>query len=122
MFMRGFGGNLSKAYLRANTFAVEAVSNIRTVAAFCSEDKVLSYYVQELEAPSRSSFRRGHIAGIFYGISQCLLFSSYGLALWYAILSACMSFSLTALLLCYFLSFGALLFDDLGEHKITSSF
>ncbi|ONK58954.1 uncharacterized protein A4U43_C08F1440 [Asparagus officinalis] len=83
MFMRGFGGNLSKAYLRANTFVIEAVSNIRTVAAFCSEDKVVRLYVRELEAPSRSSFLRGHIMGIFCGISQFCLYSSYGLALWY---------------------------------------
>lgn len=83
MFMRGFGGNLSRAHLRANTFAVEAVSNIRTVVAFSSEDKVVGHYAQELEAPSRSSFQRGHIAGIFCGISQFCLYSSYGLALWY---------------------------------------
>ncbi|KAI9177520.1 hypothetical protein LWI28_016288 [Acer negundo] len=47
LFMQGYGGNLSKAYLKANMLAGEA------------------------------------IAGIFYGISQFFIFSSYGLALWY---------------------------------------
>ncbi|XP_052170494.1 ABC transporter B family member 2-like [Diospyros lotus] len=83
IFMKGYGGDLSKAYLKANMLAGEAVSNIRTVAAFCSEEKVLNLYAGELVEPSRRSFTRGQIAGIFYGVSQFFIFSSYGLALWY---------------------------------------
>lgn len=83
LFMQGYGGNLSKAYLKANMLAGEAVSNIRTVAAFCAENKILDLYARELVEPSRRSFSRGQIAGIFYGISQFFIFSSYGLALWY---------------------------------------
>ncbi|KAJ4728628.1 ABC transporter B family-like protein [Melia azedarach] len=83
LFMQGYGGNLSKAYLKANMLAGEAVSNIRTVAAFCSEDKILELYSRELVEPSKQSFTRGQIAGIFYGVSQFFIFSSYGLALWY---------------------------------------
>ncbi|XP_058084469.1 ABC transporter B family member 10-like [Magnolia sinica] len=83
LFMQGYGGNLSKSYLRANMLAAEAVSNIRTVAAFCSEQKVMDLYSHELEEPSKHSFRRGQIAGIFFGISQFFIFSSYALALWY---------------------------------------
>ncbi|PSR91622.1 ABC transporter B family member 2 like [Actinidia chinensis var. chinensis] len=83
LFMKGYGGNLSKAYLKANMLAGEAVSNIRTIAAFCSEEKVLDLYSQELVEPSRRSFTRGQIAGIYYGVSQFFIFSSYGLALWY---------------------------------------
>ncbi|KAH7862550.1 hypothetical protein Vadar_006352 [Vaccinium darrowii] len=83
LFMKGYGGNLSKAYLKANMLAGESVSNIRTVAAFCSEEKVLDLYAQELVEPSTKSLTRGQIAGIFYGVSQFFVFSSYGLALWY---------------------------------------
>ncbi|KAF5938716.1 hypothetical protein HYC85_022975 [Camellia sinensis] len=86
MFMKGYGGNLSKAYLKANMLAGEAVSNIRTVAAFCSEEKVLDLYARELVEPSRRSFTRGQIAGIFYGVSQFFIFSSYGLALYGSVL------------------------------------
>lgn len=74
---------MSKAYLKANMLAGEAVSNIRTVAAFCSEEKIIDLYARELVDPSRRSFTRGQIAGIFYGVSQFFIFSSYGLALWY---------------------------------------
>ncbi|XP_040989621.1 ABC transporter B family member 2-like [Juglans microcarpa x Juglans regia] len=83
IFMKGYGGNLSKAYLKANMLATEAVSNVRTVAAFCAEEKILDLYARELVEPSRRSFVRGQIAGIFYGICQFFIFSSYGLALWY---------------------------------------
>ncbi|KAG5540149.1 hypothetical protein RHGRI_020397 [Rhododendron griersonianum] len=83
MFMTGYGGNLSKAYLKANMLASESVSNIRTVIAFCSEEKVLDLYAQELVDPSRKSLTRGQIAGIFFGVTQFFIFSSYGLALWY---------------------------------------
>ncbi|XAR54796.1 Xenobiotic-transporting ATPase [Bertholletia excelsa] len=83
MFLKGYDGNLSKAYLKANMLASEAVSNIRTVAAFCSEDKVLELYGQELFEPSQHSFMHAQIAGIFYGITQFFIFSSYALALWY---------------------------------------
>uniref|UniRef100_M4EGB1 ABC transmembrane type-1 domain-containing protein n=1 Tax=Brassica campestris TaxID=3711 RepID=M4EGB1_BRACM len=81
--MQGYGGNLSKAYLKANMLAGESVSNIPTVAALCAEEKVLELYSKELLEPSKRSFRHGQIAGLFYGISQFFIFSSYGLALWY---------------------------------------
>ncbi|CAN6486540.1 unnamed protein product [Victoria cruziana] len=83
MFMKGFGVNLSRAYLRANMIAGEAIGNIRTIAAFCSERKVVDLYTQQLAEPASRSFRRGQIAGVFYGISQFFIFSSYALALWY---------------------------------------
>ncbi|XP_008777170.2 ABC transporter B family member 2-like [Phoenix dactylifera] len=83
LFLRGFGLNLSEAYLKANTLAAEAASNIRTVAAFCLEEKVVELYARELKEPSKGSFRRGQTAGLFCGLSQCFLYSTFGLALWY---------------------------------------
>jgi ATP-binding cassette subfamily B (MDR/TAP) protein 1 len=86
--MRGFGGNLSKTYLKANMLAGEAVSNLRTVVAFCAEEKILDLYAHELVEPSRRSFTRGQIAGIFYGLSQFFIYSSYALALWYVVIDS----------------------------------
>ncbi|KAL8141756.1 LOW QUALITY PROTEIN: hypothetical protein V2J09_014788 [Rumex salicifolius] len=83
LFMQGYGGNLSKAYHKANMLAGEAIGNIRTVAAFCAEQKVLDLYAEELVEPSKRALVRGQIAGLFYGVSQFFIFSSYGLALWY---------------------------------------
>lgn len=94
IFMKGYGVDLNKAYLKANMLAGEAVSNIRTVAAFCAEEKVLDLYARELIEPAKSSFRRGQAAGIFYGVSQFFIFSSYGLALWYVTLIHSLDFLL----------------------------
>ncbi|KAE8657241.1 ABC transporter B family member 2 [Hibiscus syriacus] len=83
LFLQGYGSNLSKAYLKANMLAGEAVSNIRTVAVFSAEEKIIDLCPHELVEPSKRSFKRGQIAWIFYDISQFFIFSSYGLALWY---------------------------------------
>ncbi|CAK9872650.1 unnamed protein product [Sphagnum jensenii] len=84
LFLKGFGGDLAKAYGRASMVAGEAVGNIRTVAAFCAEDKVLDLFMRELEAPKKQSVMRGQLSGFGYGLSQFCMYSSYGLALWYA--------------------------------------
>ncbi|KMZ56473.1 hypothetical protein ZOSMA_95G00690 [Zostera marina] len=61
---------------------------LRTIAVdrstiLIQNDKIIGLYSRELEKPSRRSFRRGEISGIFYGVTQFFLFSSYGLTLWY---------------------------------------
>eukprot|EP00249_Psilotum_nudum_P005038 c18525_g1_i1 orf=571-4338(-) len=82
-FVKGFGGDLSESYLRANSVAGEAVANIRTVAAFCAEKRVLSLFTRELDQPAKDCFWRGQISGFCFGLSQCCMFCSYGLTLWY---------------------------------------
>lgn len=84
LFLKGFGGDLAKAYARASMVAGEAVGNIRTVAAFCAEDKVLELFQYELAQPAKKSVLRGQIAGFGYGFSQFTMYSSYGLAFWYS--------------------------------------
>ncbi|MCO5553410.1 hypothetical protein L7F22_006931 [Adiantum nelumboides] len=84
VFLKGFGGDLSKAYSRSNTVAAEAVSNIRTVVAFCAENKVLELFSRELATPQKQALLRGQLAGIGYGVAQFFMYSAYGLALWYS--------------------------------------
>jgi ATP-binding cassette subfamily B (MDR/TAP) protein 1 len=81
MFLKGFAGDISKAQSRASMVAGEAVSNIRTVAAFNAEKKVLALFERELEGPMKAGFLRGQVAGFGYGISQLCLFGSYALGL-----------------------------------------
>lgn len=63
--------------------ASEAVGNVRTVASFNAEDRVVELFSAELEAPMKRGFMRGQVAGIGYGVSQLCLYGSYGLGLWY---------------------------------------
>jgi hypothetical protein len=61
MFLKGFAGDISKAQSRASMVAGEAVSNIRTVAAFNAEKKVLALFEHELEGPMKAGFLRGQV-------------------------------------------------------------
>lgn len=63
--------------------AGEGVSNIRTVAAFNAQDKILSLFCLELRTPQKGSFRRSQISGLLFGLSQLALYGSEALILWY---------------------------------------
>jgi hypothetical protein len=55
--------------------AAGAVGNVRTVAAFSAEDKVLALFNQKLEVPRKLSFRRGQTSGFGLGLSQFFLYA-----------------------------------------------
>ncbi|KAH7848867.1 hypothetical protein Vadar_009448 [Vaccinium darrowii] len=84
LFLKGFGGDYTQAYSRATAVAHEAISNIRTIAAFAAEEKVSIQFASELNRPNKQALLRGHISGFGYGISQFFAFCSYALGLWYA--------------------------------------
>eukprot|EP00268_Persea_americana_P027417 TRINITY_DN267_c0_g1_i2.p1 TRINITY_DN267_c0_g1~~TRINITY_DN267_c0_g1_i2.p1 ORF type:complete len:1421 (+),score=262.46 TRINITY_DN267_c0_g1_i2:374-4264(+) len=84
MFMKGFSGDLEAAHAKATQLAGEAVANVRTVAAFNSEAKIVSLFMSNLEMPLRRCFWKGQIAGSGFGVAQFLLYASYALGLWYA--------------------------------------
>ncbi|KAJ0754431.1 putative Type 1 protein exporter [Helianthus annuus] len=63
--------------------AGEGVSNIRTVAAFNAQDKILSLFSAELRVPQKQSLRRSQFSGMIFGISQLALYASEALILWY---------------------------------------
>ncbi|KAF7002302.1 hypothetical protein CFC21_017807 [Triticum aestivum] len=81
--MKGFAGDTAKAHAKTSMIAGEGVSNIRTVAAFNAQDKILSLFCSELRAPQMHSLRRSQIAGVLYGLSQLSLYASEALILWY---------------------------------------
>ncbi|CBI30138.3 unnamed protein product, partial [Vitis vinifera] len=84
MFMQGFSGDLEGAHAKATQLAGEAIANVRTVAAFNSEAKIVGLFSTNLQTPLRRCFWKGQIAGSGYGIAQFLLYASYALGLWYA--------------------------------------
>eukprot|EP00271_Cylindrocystis_brebissonii_P007435 TRINITY_DN20981_c0_g1_i1.p1 TRINITY_DN20981_c0_g1~~TRINITY_DN20981_c0_g1_i1.p1 ORF type:complete len:1281 (-),score=259.90 TRINITY_DN20981_c0_g1_i1:445-4287(-) len=82
-FLKGFAGDQKAAHEQASMVASEAVGNVRTVAAFGAEDRVLALFNTHLEAPLKRATARGLIAGAVYGSSQCIMYSAFGLGLWY---------------------------------------
>ncbi|MCO5561469.1 hypothetical protein L7F22_015090 [Adiantum nelumboides] len=83
-FKSGFSGDLHMAHMKANAVAGEAISNIRTVAGFSAEDKVLNLFCKALGESKREVFVRGQIGGVVFGVSQFVLFCWCALSLWYA--------------------------------------
>ncbi|KAL6577063.1 Multidrug resistance protein 1 [Orobanche minor] len=51
MFMTEFSGDLESAQAKATQLAGEAVSNLRTVAAFNSESKIMNLFSSSLQSP-----------------------------------------------------------------------
>ncbi|KAI3974777.1 hypothetical protein MKX01_028037 [Papaver californicum] len=84
MSMKGFSGDLEGSHAKATQLAGEAVSNVRTVAAFNSEEKIVGLFSSNLEIPLKRCFWKGQNAGSGYGVAQFLLYASYALGLWYA--------------------------------------
>ncbi|XP_058084025.1 ABC transporter B family member 19-like [Magnolia sinica] len=81
--LKGFAGDTAKAHAKTSMIAGEGVSNIRTVAAFNAQDKILSLFCHELRLPQRQSLRKSQSAGLLFGLSQLALYASEALILWY---------------------------------------
>ncbi|CAI0388591.1 unnamed protein product [Linum tenue] len=56
--LKGFAGDTAKAHAKTSMIAGEGVSNIRTVAAFNAQDKILSLFCHELRIPQLHSLKR----------------------------------------------------------------
>ncbi|EAY95758.1 hypothetical protein OsI_17633 [Oryza sativa Indica Group] len=81
--MKGFAGDTAKAHAKSSMVAGEGVSNIRTVAAFNAQNKILSLFSYELRIPEQQILRRSQTSGLLFGLSQLCLYSSEALILWY---------------------------------------
>nr|KYP57752.1 ABC transporter B family member 4 [Cajanus cajan] len=75
--MQGFSTNAKKLYEEASQVANDAVGNIRTVAAFCAEEKVMELYQKKCLGPIQTGIRQGLVSGTGFGLSIFFLFSVY---------------------------------------------
>ncbi|CAI9752720.1 unnamed protein product [Fraxinus pennsylvanica] len=81
--LKGFAGDTAKAHAKTSMIAGEGVSNIRTVAAFNAQEKILALFCHELQVPQLRSFSRSQSSGFLFGLSQLALYASEALILWY---------------------------------------
>ncbi|XP_021297791.1 ABC transporter B family member 19 [Herrania umbratica] len=81
--LKGFAGDTAKAHAKTSMIAGEGVSNIRTVAAFNAQSKILSLFCYELRVPQKRSLGRSQTSGLLFGLSQLALYASEALILWY---------------------------------------
>ncbi|XP_077534153.1 ATP-dependent translocase ABCB1-like isoform X2 [Haemaphysalis longicornis] len=91
-FSSAFLGNMvsqsaakeQEKYVQAGGVALEVLSKIRTVAAFCAQYGELQRYMTALEA-GKTAARRKYIAMAFgFGLTFVVLYGAYALAFWYS--------------------------------------
>ncbi|RDY12393.1 ABC transporter B family member 4, partial [Mucuna pruriens] len=76
-FMKGFSKDAKMMYEEASQVAKDAVGNIRMVASFCAQEKVMELYRTKCEDPMKTGIWQGLISGLGFGFSFFLLFSVY---------------------------------------------
>ncbi|XP_042060312.1 ABC transporter B family member 11-like isoform X1 [Salvia splendens] len=78
--MKSAKGFIKEAKLmneRASQVANDAVGNMRTVASFCAQEKIMEIYKEKCEGPASSGTKPGLIGGIGFGASMCFLYLVY---------------------------------------------
>ena len=72
-------------YGKAGAIAEEVFSNIRTVIAFGGEGKEFKRYSTEVTSARKSGILREFMTGMTMGILYFVVYSFYGLGLWYGV-------------------------------------
>ncbi|KAH6789705.1 P-glycoprotein 11 [Perilla frutescens var. frutescens] len=67
-------------YEKTSQVANDAVSNIRTVASFCAQEKIIEIYMKKCEGPAARRRKLGLVGGIGFGLSMLLLYLVYAAA------------------------------------------
>ncbi|XP_066320143.1 putative multidrug resistance protein [Miscanthus floridulus] len=79
--------SMSKQSIQAQSecskLAAEAVSNLRTITAFSSQERILRLFDQAQEGPRNESIRQSWFAGLGLSTSMCLLRCTAALDFWY---------------------------------------
>ncbi|CAN0857562.1 ABC transporter B family member 15 [Linum grandiflorum] len=72
-----------QAQNETSKLASEAVSNLRTIASFSSQARIIGMLDQAQQGPQREFIRHSWYAGLGLSISQCLMLLTSALDLWY---------------------------------------
>ncbi|XP_058196057.1 ABC transporter B family member 9 isoform X1 [Rhododendron vialii] len=71
------------AYAEAGNVVEQTVGAIRTVASFTGENLAINKYNSKLQVAYATAVKQGLASGIGLGTLLLIIFSSYGLAIWY---------------------------------------
>ncbi|KAK8466660.1 hypothetical protein PHAVU_008G138100 [Phaseolus vulgaris] len=83
VLLKSMSNKSMKAQQQSSKLASEAVSNLRTVTAFSSQDRILKMLEAAQVGPSRENIRQSWFAGIGLGFSQGLASCVWALNYWY---------------------------------------
>ncbi|KAL2335593.1 hypothetical protein Fmac_016806 [Flemingia macrophylla] len=83
VLLKSMSSKAIKAQDECSKIAAEAVSNLRTITAFSSQDRFLKMLEKAQEGPRRESIRQSWFAGVGLACSQSLTFCTWALDFWY---------------------------------------
>ncbi|XP_028213387.1 ABC transporter B family member 15-like [Glycine soja] len=83
VLLKSMSNKSVKAQQQSSNIASEAVSNLRTVTAFSSQDRILKMLEEAQQGPSQENIRQSCFAGIGLGCSQGLASCIWALNFWY---------------------------------------
>jgi len=66
-------------YEDASQVVTEAIGNIRTVASFCAEKRVITSYTQKCKASMKQGIRSGTVGGLGFSFSNLMMYLAYAL-------------------------------------------
>lgn len=76
----GYSADAAKGLEEAGHLAVEALTGVRTVAAFGLQARVMAAFSASLAGPRRAGIKRGWVGGAGLGFSASMQFVSYAIA------------------------------------------
>ncbi|PON59406.1 ABC transporter [Parasponia andersonii] len=83
VLLKSMSNQAIKAQAESSKLAAEAVSNLRTITAFSSQDRILKMLEKAQEGPSHESIRQSWFAGIGLACSQSLTTCTWAFDFWY---------------------------------------
>ncbi|KAJ1284942.1 hypothetical protein BS78_03G244000 [Paspalum vaginatum] len=78
-FLKGFSGDAKLLYEDASQVATDAVSNIRTVASYSAEKRVMTMYNRKCKVSKKQGIRAGIVGGLGFGFAFLILYITFGL-------------------------------------------
>ncbi|GJP35341.1 hypothetical protein CLOM_g19843 [Closterium sp. NIES-68] len=81
--LKGFSESAKAKFEEASRVANDAVSAIRTVAAFGAEQRVQELYNERCSTPIAAGIRKAHVSGVGMAVAQFSIFGVYSLAFWF---------------------------------------
>lgn len=83
VLLKSMSNKAIKAQDESSKIAAEAVTNLRTITAFSSQDRILKMLEKAQEGPKQESIRQSWYAGIGLACSQSLMSCTWALDFWY---------------------------------------
>ncbi|XP_062218432.1 putative multidrug resistance protein [Phragmites australis] len=83
VLLKSMSNKSIQAQSESSKLAAEAVSNLRTITAFSSQDRILRLFDQAQDGPRKESIRQSWFAGLGLGTSMSLMTCTWALDFWY---------------------------------------